>query len=377
MLDPKIFFETLSEHKVSFFAGVPDSLLKNFCDYVTAHVDKKRHVIAANEGGAVALAAGHHLATGEFGLVYMQNSGFGNTINPLTSLVNAEVYSIPMLLMIGWRGEPGKKDEPQHTKMGKTLPNLLQTLGIGHSVLPADTAQAMEIVGQAISKMKSNSEPYALIVPGGTFGTGNIPNPADSKTFEMKTADALQVIVPLFGDKDIIVATTGQISRELFEIRKSAGSPEQGQDFLNVGSMGHASQIALGMALSQPSKQVFCLDGDGAVLMHMGSMAVVGSLAPSNFRHIVINNGAHDSVGGQPTAAFTISIPAIAKACGYKTVLMAETKKDLKSKMEEMKSSAGPALLEVKVQKGIRAGLGRPTAAPVESKKKLMGFLKQ
>lgn len=376
MINPKIFFEALAAGGVAFFTGVPDSLLKNFCDYVTGHIDKNHHVIAANEGNALGLAAGYHLATGKFGLVYMQNSGFGNAINPLTSLVNSEVYGIPMLLLIGWRGEPGHPDESQHIKTGKITLDLLKTLGIAHSVLPSDTDQAMEMVHQAIAKMKSSNEPYALVARSGTFAADKSLPEKTQGIYEMKTADALKIIVPAFDAKCVVVATTGQISRELFEIRKAAGTLDQGQDFLNVGSMGHASQIALGIALARQDKQVFCLDGDGAVLMHMGSMAIIGGLAPGNFHHVIINNGAHDSVGGQPTVAFAISIPEIAKACSYKTVLTAETKDDLKCKIETLKKVAGPSLLEVKVQKGIRAGLGRPTVEPADAKKNFMEFLK-
>src|SRR3989344_5504598 len=363
MVKVKEFYNSLREHNVTFFTGVPDSLLKDFCAYASDNAAGTDHVIAANEGNALALATGHHLATGKFGLVYMQNSGLGNAINPLTSLVDPQIYSIPLLLLIGWRGEPGFKDEPQHVKMGQVTLPILDALDIPHKVLD-DNFKG--IIDQASNYIKKNSSPFSIVVRAGTF------EKYDSRedkliNFEMSREQAIAEIVKSLGHKDIIVSTTGKTSRELFECRQ-INNLGHNQDFLTVGSMGHSSSIALGIALKKPNRQVYCLDGDGALIMHMGSLSVIGQLKPKNFKHIVINNFAHDSVGGQPTAADNIDIPAIAKANGYIYAESAETGKDIVNKINKIKNIDGPVLLEVKVNKGHRKDLGRPTRTPIENK---------
>ena len=268
-------------------------MLKDFCAYVADHVSKEKNIIAANEGNAIALAAGHNLATGGIGLVYMQNSGLGNALNPLLSLTDPGVYSIPMLLLIGWRGESGSKDEPQHITQGKVTTKLLDTLGVEYDILPNTLAGAKQTISKAIADVKKFSLPYALVVRKGTF----IPYQSKQPTTGPESArlvreDAIKIITNELPANGIFISTTGKTSRELFEIRENSGQNHE-RDFLNVGAMGHSSQIALGVALSKPNKQVFCLDGDGALIMHMGSLAVAGNLAPKNFRHIVFNNFAH------------------------------------------------------------------------------------
>ncbi|MCK4431623.1 MAG: phosphonopyruvate decarboxylase [Candidatus Aminicenantes bacterium] len=305
----------------------------------------------------------------------MQNSGLGNAINPLISLVDEDVYSIPVLLLIGWRGEPGKKDEPQHIKQGKVTIDLLDTLRIPHGILPDSIEDAGRTIKIAINTLKRKSSSYALVVRKKTFEPYKLKKKISAK-FELSREDAIRFIVDSLEDKAIIVSTTGKTSRELFEYRKEL-SQSHNKDFLTVGSMGHASQIALSIALSKPSRIVYCLDGDGALIMHMGSLAIIGSKSPKNFKHIVLNNYAHDSVGGQPTAALKINIPAIAKTCGYKIILSAEKRIDLEENINLLKHSNGPALLEIKVKKGARENLGRPTISPKENKKALMHFLQK
>lgn len=355
---------------IHFYTGVPDSLLKAFCACVSEYVVPESHVITANEGGAVAMATGYHLASGRVPLVYMQNSGLGNSINPLLSLADPEVYSIPVLLLIGWRGEPGFPDEPQHVKQGRVQSKLLDAMEIPWAVIGPDSVDFETVTRNMITRAESEKRPVALVIRQGTFEpyTGKQEN-RDVATLPRE--EALRVIVRSLEGLDIVVSTTGMISREVFEIR-SAAQMGHHRDFLTVGSMGHCSQIALGIALQKKSRQVYCVDGDGSMLMHMGSLAVIGNEQPENFRHVVINNGAHDSVGGQPSAGFSIDIPAIATACGYRDSRRVYDRISLAESMEWLKGSVGPLLLEVRVKMGARKELGRPDRKPVENKKLFM-----
>ena len=375
MISPKNFYELLIKKEIKFFTGVPDSLLKDFCAYIVDNTDKKNNIIAANEGGAIALAAGYHLSSRKIGLVYMQNSGQGNSINPLVSLTDSDVYSIPMLLLIGWRGEPGKEDEPQHVKQGKITLELLNTLEIPYEVIPDSIEDAKNSLDKAINYMKNNNAPFALVVKKNTFEKYNLKNKVKT-SFDLNREEAMKLIVNNLDSQNIIISTTGKISRELFEYREELGQ-EHKTDFLTVGSMGHSSQIALGIALQKQDKQIYCFDGDGSVIMHMGSLAIIGQQAPKNFKHIIFNNGAHDSVGGQPTVGFEINLQSIAKDCGYKTTLKAESKLEVIEKINLIKSVEGPAFLEIKVNKGARKDLGRPTKSSKENKKDFMGFLEK
>ena len=370
MINCKAFYDSLVKNEIYFFTGVPDSLLKYFCAYVTDNTPEEKNIIAANEGNSIALATGYYLATKKFALVYMQNSGLGNTVNPLISLADKEVYSIPMLLLIGWRGEPGIKDEPQHMKMGKATLNLLDTLEIPYEILNGDYE---EIIKNAIIHMKNKKSAYAIVVKKDTFEKYELKNKKITN-YELNREGAIKTIVNLLDEDDIVVSTTGMTSRELFEIRE-ANKQGHEKDFLTVGSMGHSSSIALGIALEKPDRQVYCFDGDGALIMHMGALSTIASLKPKNFKHIVFNNFAHDSVGGQPTAAYNISIPEIAKASGYLKSFSAETKKEIINKIEKIRSMNGPVLLEIKVNKCARKDLGRPTRMPIENKEDFMGFL--
>lgn len=373
MISPAFFIETLKKHGIDFFAGVPDSLLKNICAYITDHVDSDHNIITANEGAAVGLAAGYHLATGKAGVVYMQNSGQGNIINPLASLTDKEVYNIPLLLLIGWRGRPGVHDEPQHVKQGKVTTGLLNVMGVNYEVLAKEEDKALKQIEKAVMALRNN-EVFALVIEKDTFDEYKLQN-VELNDLTMSREEAIRAVAASIGEKDCIVSTTGMISRELFEYRTAMNQGHE-RDFLTVGSMGHASQIALGIALEKKDRKVWCFDGDGATIMHMGSMAIVASRKPENYIHVVFNNGAHDSVGGQPTVGLKIDLPAVAKAVGYAQTYSTDNMESLRSILQQIsKAGQGPVLLEVKVKKGNRKDLGRPTTTPIENKEALMDFL--
>ena len=379
MISPKFFYDTLSSNGIDFYAGVPDSLLKNLCAYITDHADAAHNIIAANEGGAMGLAAGHYLATGQIPVVYMQNSGEGNIINPLASLTDPDVYNIPVLLVIGWRGKPGVHDEPQHVKQGKVTTGLLNVMGIDYTVLSKEEDKAEAQIKKAVAYMQSAKQCYALVVEKDTFDAYMLQN-VEKNDLTMSREEAIQTVASVLGDKDVIVSTTGMISRELFEYRTAMNEGHE-RDFLTVGCMGHASQIALGIALAKQDRKVWCFDGDGASIMHMGSMAIVANKAAQNYIHVVFNNGAHDSVGGQPTVGLKIDLPAVAKAVGYKQIISVDNKTDLEKQLSILNSQfstiGGPVFLEVKVKKGNRKDLGRPTTTPIQNKEALMDFLKK
>ena len=375
MIRPSFFYQELASYGIDFYTGVPDSLLKNLCAYVTDHA--QHHIIAANEGGAMGIAAGHYLATAQIPVVYMQNSGEGNIINPLASLVDKEVYHIPVLLVIGWRGKPGVHDEPQHVKQGKVTTSLLDTMGIPYTILSKEEDQAGIQIKHAVEFMQQTKECYALIIEKDTFDAYTLQNKTEN-ALTLSREEAIQMVASAIGEKDVIVSTTGMISRELFEYRTMKGQGHE-RDFLTVGSMGHASQIALGIALEKPDRRVWCFDGDGATIMHMGGLAIVASKEPDNFIHVVFNNGAHDSVGGQPTVGLSIDLPAVAKAVGYKAAISVSSKEELERELStfnfQLSTFEGPVLLEVRVKKGNRKDLGRPTTTPIQNKEAFMDFL--
>jgi phosphonopyruvate decarboxylase len=371
VLQPADLFSAMRDCGVSSFTGVPDSLLKDFCAYVADHAT--RHVVAANEGAAVAFAVGHHLATGGVPLVYLQNSGLGHIVNPLLSLADKEVYAIPMIVFIGWRGEPGVDDEPQHRKQGRVMLAMLEAMELPHRILSDTRDDAVADIEWAVRRAREGNEPVALVVRKGTFAR-YVPARQDPEALPMTREEAIERIVAALDSEDAVVATTGMISRELFEIRQRRAEPLR--DFLTVGSMGHASAIACGIAGAVPARQIFCLDGDGAMLMHMGSMAVHGQFATRNFKHIILNNGCHDSVGGQPTVAFDVRLDDIARVCGYKVIDTVADAEGVAPAMKALRSCDGPALLEIRVRKGARAGLGRPTSSPFENKELFVRFLR-
>ena len=375
MIDSKIIFNALKKNKVDFYSGVPDSLLKFFCSFVTDHTDSSHHIIAANEGAALSIGIGNYLATKKIPLIYMQNSGLGNAINPLTSLADKQVYSIPMILLIGWRGEPGVPDEPQHKKQGAVTIDILETLNIPYKVVSelTDTVTAERVIDQLCDQAQNGSEPVALVVSKNTFLPYDLKN---KQTFSrpLTREEALDAVISDLLGTDIIISTTGVLSRELFELRDLKGQGHD-RDFLTVGGMGHASQIALGIALEKSDRQVFCLDGDGSIIMHLGSLAISANSNAKNFNHIIFNNCAHDSVGGQPTVAEKIDILKISNGLGYKWNGSAKTISEIKEALKELRGIEGSCFLEIQVKAGFRSDLGRPNIKPIHNKSDFMSFL--
>lgn len=357
-----------------FFTGVPDSQLKALANYVldTYGLDARHHVIAANEGNCAGIAAGYHLATGRVPVIYLQNSGEGNLVNPITSLLNDKVYAIPAIFVIGWRGEPGVHDEPQHIFQGEITLKLLDVLGIDYFVIGRETSD--EELRTAMRKFRASLEKggdCAFVVKKGALtyeGSRKYTN-----SHSLRREEILSHIVRFTGE-DPIVSTTGKASRELFEIRE-AGREGHGRDFLTVGSMGHASSIALGIASQKPGTKVWCVDGDGALIMHMGAMAVLGKIKPKNFVHIVINNEAHESVGGMPTAGSTCDFAAVARACGYPAAVSVSDALGLDEALKKAKEGSELSFIEIKSAIGARADLGRPTTTPQQNKEAFMAHL--
>jgi len=373
-IDPLSFYNFLSSRGINFFTGVPDSLLKEFCLCIDKKINDQNHIIAANEGNAIALASGYFLAKESLPLVYMQNSGLGNAINPLLSLCDEKVYSIPIILLIGWRGEPGIKDEPQHTKQGLIQLDLLSTLDIPYEVISQNDEKYKDKIQKTIDFAKANSRPSAILIKKDTFSKTERSSEAPKK-FPMYREEALKIILRNLDNNDVVVSTTGKTSREIFEIRKNNHQKHE-KDFLTVGSMGHCSSIALGIAINAPHRKIICIDGDGSMLMHLGSLASISELKPDNFYHIIINNGVHDSVGGQDTTAKNIKISKLAASLGFNKSFKAKTKKKLELNIRSFLSEKGPSMLEIKTAPGSRANLGRPSIHPIINKKDFIKFLK-
>lgn len=372
MISPKNLVECLATQGMDYYAGVPDSLLKDFCAYIDDYGAKYKHTITANEGNAIAMAAGYYMATAQYPIVYLQNSGLGNIINPITSVADKEVYSIPMLLIVGWRGEPNIKDEPQHIKQGRITPKQLELLDIPYKIVDKNS-NSDEIVAWAKRTMDETSAPVALLIKKGVFESYKSERkPTISATLDRE--NVLNKLLSLIGDA-CVVSTTGKTSREVFELRQQR--KEKQRDFLTVGGMGHTLSIALGVAMGKPSKKVVCIDGDGSILMHLGALPIVGSIAPNNLTHILLNNAAHESVGGQPTVADKTDFAAIALASGYKAYKSASTLKELTVAWNELKDQQGPVMLEVIITTGSRDNLGRPTNTPTENKQAFMNWVAQ
>lgn len=358
-----------------FYTGIPDSQLKALCNYLVNKygVNPRHHVIAANEGNCTAIAAGYHLATGKIPVVYMQNSGEGNIINPVASLLNDKVYAIPCVFVIGWRGEPGKYDEPQHIYQGKVTLKLLEDIDIKTFVIGKETTEEeVETVMAKYHKILSSGKSAAFIIRKGAISYDNKMEYENGNIILRE--EAIHHIVKFSGENPV-VSTTGKISRELFETRVTNGQSHK-YDFLTVGSMGHSSSIAFGIAINKPGTKIWCIDGDGAVLMHMGSMAVIGANNPKNVIHVIINNEAHETVGGMPTVAGAIDLVAIAKACGYPNAVCVDNYKDLDMELQSAKLRDELSFIEVKCSIISRENLGRPTTTALENKQKFMEYLK-
>lgn len=387
MIRPSELLAALTEAGVTAYIGVPDSLMKAFLAHVQAAAPADRHLITANEGAAVGVAIGHHLRTGEVPLVYLQNSGLGNAVNPLLSLASPEVYGIPMLLLMGWRGEPGVKDEPQHVTQGRVQNAMLDAMGVPWTILPDDPADLPDVVATAARTAREQATPVALVVRRDTFATEPATSPgpvagADpgSRADVGSTRDlpsreeALQIVVEASEARTVLVATTGMLGRELFELR--ANRSEGGtRDFLTVGGMGHATSIALGIARAAPDDEVWALDGDGALLMHLGVLPVVATCAPRRFLHVLFDNGVHDSVGGQPTPMGLADPVALARAAGYPVALRAEGAAAITTALNDLRGVDGPRFLHIPVLPGNREDLGRPTRTPAESRARFITAL--
>lgn len=360
---------------IDFYTGVPDSYLKGLCDelYSRFGTDSRSHIVAHNEGGAIGLCAGHYIATGRPALCYMQNSGLGNAVNPLTSLTDTKVYGIPCLLVIGWRGEPGTKDEPQHIMQGQITLQQLDLLDIPYRILSPDTPDdAFQSDFSFICSVMEKRCPAAFVIRKGALTTDQ--HPAYGNANSMTREQAAGIIISNISGSDLIVSTTGKLSREIFEIRERNHEPHY-RDFLTVGSMGHAVMIALGMCEQLPGRRVWCLDGDGAAMMHLGAMALIGQRAPANLVHVVINNGAHETVGGMPVCSGSLNLSALAKATGYTAVMSADSDQSLSEILASLDNLSGPVFIEVKCACGARADLGRPTIAPRDNLNDMMKFI--
>ena len=376
-MDAQHLLSACEKAGIDFFTGVPDSQLKGLCDtlFATYGVAGKQHIVAANEGNAIALCAGHYLATGRPGLCYMQNSGLGNAVNPIASLMDGQVYGLPCLLVVGWRGEPGVKDEPQHVMQGQVTLSQLELLDVPYMVL--DKAMTEADFDAAFAELRAHLDAgrtAAIVVRKGGLSCSMKPKYGNSNA--MTREEAVGVIARLAGKRDVFVSTTGKLSRELFELREAMGEGHD-RDFLTVGSMGHASMIALGIALSQPDRRVWCLDGDGAALMHLGAMAVLGQKKPANLVHVVINNAAHETVGGMPVCEGALNLTGLAMSAGYRHVSRAANEMELYQAAEAAMTAGELAFIEVMCAVGARDDLGRPTTTPRQNRDALMKFIQE
>lgn len=359
------FVEQIKKMGIDTIAGVPDSTLKVLCDYLNFG-EEFNHYTTVDEGAALSLVAGTYLATGIPGCVYMQNSGIGNIVNPLTSMVNEKVYKIPMLFVIGWRGVPGEKDEPQHKFMGEITTKILDVLSVEYAVIDNKTSENeyYDVIKKAKKKLDEEQQ-FAIIIKPGTFEVAKFLDYTNNHVIERE--EAIGKIFDNTEKEDILVSTTGKISRELYEYsEKERGN--HNNIFMCVGGMGYASMIGYGIAAKKEKKKVYCLDGDGAMLMHMGNAAFIGNNPLKNYVHICINNSAHESVGGMPTAGKQTDFIEIANASGYKYVKLIENKEDLDKELKELKNIEGPVFLEIKVSIGSRSDLGRPKESAIQNK---------
>lgn len=371
----EIFYDCISKIGIDFFTGVPDSQLKQFCEFILSkHGISERHIICANEGACTSLGAGYHLATGKIPLIYMQNSGMGNALNPIVSLLNEKVYAIPAFFVIGWRGEPTIKDEPQHIFQGQITLGLLECLEIQYFILDNQISEKeLQEKMTDFKEILKLGKPVAVVVRKGAFDFQE--NFSYHNNYFISREAAIEKVVQYAESNSIFISTTGKASRELFEIRERHGMGHE-KDFLTVGSMGHSSMIALGIALQKKDKTIWCIDGDGAILMHMGALGVIGSMKPPNFIHVLINNNAHETVGGMPTVMESVNIVGVAKSCGYKETYRVTQLAELESLLASIHFINGPILIEVMVNLESRKDLGRPKTTPLENKKMFMNYLK-
>ena len=369
MIDQIKFQQQLKQAGVEFITGVPDTLLNEFCLSIEENWSKEKHIIAANEGNAIALASGYHLSTGTVPLIYMQNSGMGNTLNPLLSLSNKEVYSIPMILLIGWRGDPSVKDHAQHKKQGELTLVLLDDLDIPYKILMDDEEAVLEASQWAVDTAKEINTPVALIAKKNVLEKGSKLDLSQLPSeYEMFREDVIENLLNHLPKDTIYVAATGRATRELYYLRKHRNESNE-NDFLNIGAMGHTSSIALGIAIAQKDRYVVCLDGDASAIMHLGAFAIQGNQDVSNLLHVVMNNGVHESVGGQASVGFNIDLTSIAKHSGYNTVEQAAANSsEFLNAVDQLSQANKPAFVEVKIRKGMRSKLPPLNIVPKELK---------
>lgn len=375
MITCEQFYDQTKKNDFLLYAGVPDSTFKEWLQFLDEAPADLRHIATSNEGDAVALVAGYYLGSRRIGVVYMQNSGLGNSVNPITSLVARDVYSIPMILMIGWRGMPGMKDEPQHKQMGRITLPMLDVLEIPYSIVPEIPEELPKVFDLAKQYVTTHSGPYALVVKHGTFAPYQAKQTL-SQPWTLAREDAVKMIAEYLKHDEAIVSTTGKISRELYEYR-DAHQQNHSHDFYTVGSLGCCVSIAMGIALTQPQRQLVVFDADGSALMHLGSWATVGAYHPTNLKHIIFDNETYESTGAQPCNSKTADFQAIAKAVGYHFSKLVTTADQLRQTLPEFMQSQGPSILIIKVQSGSRANLGRPKTTPLENKALFMDFLQK
>ena len=377
MINPKQFYLSLSKYS-SFFSGVPDSLLKELNSVILDKHPTEKHIIAANEGVSVSLGIGHFIATKEIAIVYLQNSGLGNIVNPIISLANKRIYGVPMLLIIGWRGEPGLKDEPQHVTQGKIQEDLFKSLEIPYKIIDEHSDNYEEVIQNSVSESYNLSSPVAILVRKNTFskyGNPNIINQALEEKGILTREEAINTILNIWNHNySFFIGTTGKTSRELFELREKRGESHN-HDFLTVGGMGHAISIATGISMNAPTKTIVCLDGDGSLLMHTGSLVSTTTYSSKKLVHVVLNNGIHDSVGGQPTLVSNVSCCELASSMGYKTTHKVEDDESLKKAFVITENQSGPHFIEFLIKSGSRKNLGRPTIKPLDNLRELQQAL--
>tara|TARA_B100000579_G_scaffold432328_1_gene448965 strand:- start:138 stop:1268 length:1131 start_codon:yes stop_codon:yes gene_type:complete len=374
MLDPIRFIKKCQHLGVSFFSGVPDSSMKYLCNAICNEIDSKEHVISVNEGAAISLASGVHLGGDTVPLVYFQNSGQGNSLNPLISLASKEVFSIPMILLVGWRGKPGSIDEPQHSLQGRATEGIFEEIGIKVMHLSSNEEEAHAQLEGALETTIENSAPVCILVEKGTFSECEL-RIEECRVDLPSREDALERVLSSAKKGAVFIPTTGKSSREVFEIRKRFGESHK-RDFLVVGSMGHCSFISAGLAMSRPDIEVICIDGDGSVLMHMGSLPTIGELGCKNLTHVIINNGVHESVGGHQTTSPKLDFSEVARSCGYRKSCRIDNLEELTETLEKWRNMDGPKLIEIMTRAGSRKDLGRPGKNPLEVKEAFMRFLK-
>lgn len=372
MIQPANYLYSLKDSGVSFFAGVPDSLLKEFCACVSEICDEDSHVITANEGSAIGLGIGYYLGTGSIPMIYLQNSGLGNIINPVLSLASEQVYGIPMLIIVGWRGEPGVKDEPQHVHQGRVMIDSLGAMDLPYVILSKKEEEAIQQTKDSLVMAREKCSPVVIVVRKNSFSGFSVDR--SKCDLPLSREAAVVAVAEMVPDNGVVVCTTGMPSRELFEFRSDNGKGHH-RDFLTVGGMGHASQIALGLSKAQPKRPVYCFDGDGAVLMHMGSLAIIGQSSATRLIHIVFNNGVHDSVGGQPTVGFAVNFCGIASACGYVSAIVAQSKNEIIQALAYAATHDGPHFIDIHVRPGHRSDIGRPTTTPEQNKLAIVKYL--